>query len=169
MKVNEAAARRLLVAMGYKNAGDVKAWSAKRLVQRLNDLPRLLEDASEPADEEARNLLRSVSAALEAGESVALEGADVLPPAAAVKARKEGAVAKNGKTKPGKAKPGKTAPERGPSAKERVYREWAKAKDKSPQRAEDYQKKVGGSVKLTTIKSWVGAWGRGQNLPACAK
>jgi len=55
----------------------------------------------------------------------------------------------------------------GPSVKEQVYRAWKAGPDKPDPDA--LLAAVGGAVKLTSIKSWLSAWRRGQNLPGCAR
>jgi hypothetical protein len=63
-------------------------------------------------------------------------------------------------------KPSKDAGE--PSNKEVVYRAWHANKDRSSEQAPTYFKLVKEAVKLTTIRGWISAWLKGQNLPACA-
>ncbi len=56
----------------------------------------------------------------------------------------------------------------GPSNKGIAYKAWMRSKDKSTKIAETVQELVP-EVKVSTVKSWIGAWNRGQNLPAIAK
>lgn len=61
-------------------------------------------------------------------------------------------------------------PAKQPSNKERVYRQWEKADDKSPKQAETLmaKAKVEG-IQLNTVRGWLSAWNNGKNLPGCAK
>lgn len=69
------------------------------------------------------------------------------------------------KSKPVKVKPGLI-----PSNKERVYRQWEKSSEKSPQEAEALMAKAKVTeVKLTTVRGWISSWNNGANLPGCAK
>lgn len=71
---------------------------------------------------------------------------------------------------PAKDKPAKAKPERTPSNKERVYRQWEKASEKSPKEAEALMAKAKVTeVKLTTVRGWISSWNNGANLPGCAK
>ena len=69
-------------------------------------------------------------------------------------------------TKPAKVE----KPTKQPSNKERVYRQWEKAEDKSPKQAEALmaKAKVEG-IQLHTVRGWLSAWNNGKNLPGCAK
>jgi hypothetical protein len=66
--------------------------------------------------------------------------------------------------------PDVTKPAKQPSNKERVYRQWEKADDKSPKQAEALmaKAKVEG-IQLNTVRGWLSAWNNGKNLPGCAK
>lgn len=72
-------------------------------------------------------------------------------------------------TKPAK-QPKAEKPAKQPSRKELVWRAWTKAEDKSPKQAEAIlaKAKVEG-IQLNTVRGWLSAWGKGSNLPACAK
>ena len=56
---------------------------------------------------------------------------------------------------------------RGPSKKERIYKEWSKHKGKI--KPEKLKKLVNGEIELSTVRKWMKAWSKGQALPACAK
>lgn len=85
-------------------------------------------------------------------------------------------IVKLGLTYPGAPKAEKKARASGPRgargsldtcAKAVVYRAWAGAKGKAT--IEALIKESDGKVKGGTVRGWVSAWGRGQNLPAIAK
>lgn len=176
-------ARQLFAALG-KSA---ESWTPKRLEVKLNALPQLLGDCEEPKGKADLVLLRRVTGALAEGRKVVVGDA----PAAAEPAKAKGGKAKpesNGHATSAKAKGGKGGtPAKGdkakpevrrapknpkdvpPSNKGTVYKVWAKAKDKSPAKAEEYHKLVKEQVRLQTIKSWISDWNRGTNLPAIAK
>ncbi len=52
-----------------------------------------------------------------------------------------------------------------PSNKEKVYRAWQADANTA---TDQYAKIVGDQVKMSTVKSWISSWKRGQNLPGCA-
>lgn len=81
------------------------------------------------------------------------------------KAEKKG----NKAAKAEKGKPGRKADPDKPSNKAVIYKAWTKSKDKSTKTAQELCDLVNGEVKLTTVKSWIGGWNRGQNLPGIAK
>lgn len=84
------------------------------------------------------------------------------------KSKKTEATDDTPKTTEGDGAAKRKAPKReGPSNKELVYKAWKKSKEKA-EPAELY-KEVEGEVKELTVRSWISAWKRGQNLPACAK
>lgn len=80
-------------------------------------------------------------------------------PAKEEKAGKTEKAPKAAKTPKPKKEPGK------PSNKQLVYKAW-KAGTKDP---EKLLKLVGGAVKANTVKSWLSAWTKGNNLPADQK
>ena len=54
----------------------------------------------------------------------------------------------------------------GPSNKEIVYKEWKKGKGKTD--ADVLLKTTKAQVQIGTVRSWLGSWKQGKNLPACA-
>ena len=160
MNVKDKAARNLLVAMGYAEAADKKKWPRERLQKELNDPKALMEDAREVSGKELE-LLNTICKALNSGGKVKVISGTPNP-SGKPKAKPE-------KGKPSKPRKIKDQPngEAGPSNKEIVYKAWIASKKKAD--PADLYKKVEGNVKDTTVRSWVSAWGRGENLPACAK
>lgn len=189
LKLSRADLVSMFEELGAKSAA---TWSASRLLAKLKKLPSDIDEDTECDTEESQALLEKAVAAVKDGRTIKIideEEADEVPrkgkagkaagkngkPAKGKKASKEddeedeAPAKKGGKMKGAKAPKAKKEKEGGPSNKEQVYRLWEKSKDKSPAKSEEYHKKVGESVKLATIKSWISAWNRGDNLPACAK
>jgi len=161
--VDEKQARELLAAMGFAAAGDAKRVA---IVRNLNTLAEMGEaDVREPEDKTLKGLLANIRKALGEHTEIGLEGD-------APKAASNGHVKAPAAAKPAKvAKKDKVAKSdtvRGPSNKEQVYKAWLKNKDKSAKNAEEYANAVNQAVKVSTIRGWISAWGRGDNLPSCA-
>lgn len=56
-----------------------------------------------------------------------------------------------------------------PSTKEKVWKLYSKVKpENAKKQAEKWFSDLGESVKLSTIRSWIGQWAKGKNLPKCA-
>jgi hypothetical protein len=167
MQVNEQKARQMFKAMGLNES----KWNAKFLTKKLNAIIEMVESATAEPEGEDLSLLRRVTEAAGAGEKITLEGSEeTVSTATKEKPTKAGKGKGDKPSKKAEAAAGKkTKPAREagtPSNKEVVYKAWKKSKEKA-----DPEKLVGEvneAVKLTTVRGWLSAWKRGENLPACA-
>lgn len=175
----------VFVSLGYPKA---TSWSLSSLQKRLSQLPKVAAGA-DPLEGPPAETLSELIEALEAGQMVTIAVTDVSKPGKKEKGKpaKEAPPAKP--TKPGKSAkapakaeaaekpakatktPAKKEPKKNgaPSTKEVIYKAWVKSKDKSTKIAAGLHEKTGQTVKLSTIKSWIGSWAHGKGLPACAK
>lgn len=175
MKLSQSTTTALLTALGAKVP--TKATPAK-LKAQLKLLAKAEDFGDREIEDEALAVVRDdVAAVLAEGKEVDIVGdEDETEVKAPRKPRAtQTAASADSKTKPDakdapakKPKKDKGADEKsGPSNKEVVYKAWKKAGDKAD--AEKLAGLVADAIKLTTVKSWISSWGRGQNLPACAK
>ncbi len=143
-----------------------KKWDAKTMLQKLKGVCKYPVEERTPGSGTLQVLMDSVVEAIQGGDKIELGGFDKPKKAPAAKttkapSRQASAHAGNGKAPKPKKESG------GPSNKETVYKKWiASNKDLKP---EDAVTLVKSAVQLTTIRGWLGEWGRGKNLPACAK
>ncbi len=157
VEVTESEARALMRALKATETAD--KGTPKRLQTKLNELPRWADSIDPPKDGPELELFNKLSRAVEDGEQIVVVADGVGSPG-------EG----NGSAKKGTAGKAKPEPEAGElSNKARVFKLWQKSKDKTVAAAEGYFKAIGETVKLSTIKGWISAWNRGQNLPGIAK
>lgn len=180
VKLTETQARGLLESMGLTEGAK---GPVKRLATKINQINKWGK-GREPKDPENVALLANVLAVIEDKGEIEVV-ADLADQAAnAPAAPKAKAPAKGDKSSPKppakeekgeptkpKAKPKEEKlpavnAEIRPSNKGTVYQAWAGDKDMA---AEDLCKLVKNQVKQTTIKHWLSAWKRGENLPAVAK
>lgn len=171
----------VFVALGYPKA---TSWSLSSLQKRLAQLPKVAAGA-DPLEGPPAETLGELIEALEAGQMVTIAVSEVSKPtkkekgkpakeAAPTKPAKPGKPAKapakaEAPTKPAKAAKKEPKKNGAPSTKEVIYKAWVKSKDKSTKIAAGLHEKTGQTVKLSTIKSWIGSWAHGKGLPACAK
>ncbi len=179
MQIGEKLAREMMEALGFVAATETKddgapTWGLKQLTKKVNGLHKVVDSVKEPGDKSLTRLFKDVCDELTEGNEIEVtadeteEGSEKPKAKAATKKGKGKSKAEdNGHTedKP-KAKKEKAPKQPGqPSNKEKVYRAWEENNEITAEKAE---KKVAGQVKVSTIKSWISSWKRGQNLPGCA-
>lgn len=71
-EVEKKAAVALLVALGFKKAGEGKGWSDDKLTESLNEIDSVVDDDTEVKDKKADKLLDSILEALEDGKTITL-------------------------------------------------------------------------------------------------
>jgi len=181
--IKKKTAVKLFKALGFVTA---KNWTTERLQSKLNNLPEIADEAKN--DEWVRDRLKRI----EKADEVIIKVKDEEVMAKKKKKKKvaeEEVVTKKSKKKDKKVdkKKGKkkvTKPEakkskkaekkkveKKISAKELVYRCFEKLKntDKALDHVDKWIKETKVTVQKSTVKSWIGQWKNGKNLPACAK
>lgn len=73
MKVKQAEAVAMLMAMDYNNADQ---WSAKRLAQKLEGLPKMVDEDTELSDKKLNKLLNDILGALKDGKTLEIIASD---------------------------------------------------------------------------------------------
>lgn len=171
VKVKASALRAMAKAFGR----EVDDWNYKRLCRVVATPDRIqgwIETGEIPEKGTAEyRTLQTIQDAFQEGDEVVV-----------VDDEAAGGGEANGHAKPARAKPAKadkavakekTAKKREPreagtpSNKEVVYKAWTKSRKKAS--ADELTELVSGAVQLSTVRNWLSAWNRGQNLPACAK
>lgn len=184
LEVQESDARKLLQELDFSNA---KSVSAKKLVSMLTDLPESVDEEDADLSTKSKKVFNRITEALADERKIKIaetnghadEEEEEVPAKKAKKApaKKKAAAKKKAKDeddeeevpkKKGKKPAAKKRSGGGPRPKELIFEKWIKDPSKTKKSvtklAEQYD-----SVQENTIRSWISAWGRNDNLPAIAK
>lgn len=166
LKIGRDVAAKLLRTMGFK---ETQKYSNEILTRRLNKMKEYVANYDGTLDGDTQELVDKVIAAK---DNIKVTGDEPKGSKKDTSDKK----ADGGKKASGKGGEKKTPKARqprasGPSNKEQVWKLYEKVsnKDKAGEKAEDWYKEINKGVKLNTIRGWISAWNRGQNLPGCAK
>lgn len=162
MKVAREDALQMFKDLGMKVPPNV---TDSQILGKLNKLPEMIEKKKikeNAKTQESQDLLTTIVTNIEAGDKI-----EVVAEVKKRSSKKKDEPAEGKKRKSPTRKEGSA-----PSNKEVVYKAWQKASDK--QKADkEFPKKmvelVNNNVQLVTVRSWLGQWKNGKNLPACAK
>ncbi len=165
LKIGRDVAAKLLRTMGFK---ETQKYSNEILTRRLNKMKEYVANYDGTLDGDTQDLVDAVIAAKDHIKVTGDEpkGTKKDPAEKKTDGGKKPATSKTPKEKkPRQPRAG------GPSNKEQVWKMYEKVsnKDKAGEKADEWFEKVNKQVKVTTIRGWISAWNRGQNLPGCAK
>lgn len=160
MQVTKKEVLKLMKDLGKKNA--TEKTSDSKLLGMLNTLPKAIDSGKvgTPKSKESQDLMLTIVENLKAGKELEIVAEKETKKKKATKGEGETAPKKRSKKESGT-----------PSNKEIVYKEWEKkyqkkeAKEVAPTLFELVEQRV----QLSTIRSWIGQWKKGNNTPACAK
>lgn len=196
MQITRAEAIELCESLGIVTA---KKWSKTEMHKRLKQLGDSLDEDSELENEDLRPLLKEVLAADEvevvkqksddsdSGDDDETAEEEAKPARSRSKKKpekksggsKKKVAAKSDDDeddKPAKKKSSKKKPatkkKRGVTTKEKVWKAWCKKKKPTGKHAEAVRKAArltDDDISIATVKSYIGVWRSGKQLPLCAK